>query len=57
MNFLYFHFPFLELFLFLGVIYLLASLLLYYYEMGLIKFLLVSVEVQQLFLFSLMGGY
>jgi hypothetical protein len=33
-----------------------VSLLLYYYVMGLIKFLLGSVEVQWLFLFSLMGG-
>ena len=46
MNFLYFHFLFLELSLFLGVVYLLVNLLLYYSMMGLIKFLLGSVVVQ-----------
>jgi hypothetical protein len=45
MSFLYFHFLFLELFLFLGVVCLLVSLLLYYSVMGLIKFLLGSVVV------------
>jgi hypothetical protein len=41
-----FSFHFLRIFLFLGVVYLLVSLLLYYSVMGLIKFLLGSVVVQ-----------
>jgi hypothetical protein len=41
-----FSFPFLRIVLFLGVVYSLPSLLLYYYEMGLVKFLLGLVVVQ-----------
>jgi hypothetical protein len=44
MSFLYFHFVFLELFLFLGVVYLIENL--YYFVMELIKFLLEPVVVQ-----------
>ena len=43
--------------IFLGAVYLLKGLLLYYYVMGLIKFLLELVLVQQLFLLNLMGSY
>ena len=57
MNFLCFHFLFLGLFLFLGVVYLLISSVLYYSVMGLIRFLLGSVVVQWLFLFGLLEGY
>jgi len=39
MNFFYFHFLFLELILFLGEVYLLVGLLLYYSVNGLVKFL------------------
>ena len=39
-------FLFLKLFLFLGVVYLLKGLLLYYYVMGLIKFFLELVLFQ-----------
>jgi len=57
MNFLCFPFLFLELFLFLVVICLLLKLLLYYFMMGLIKFLLGSVVIRWLSLFSLLEDY
>jgi hypothetical protein len=53
MSFLCSHFLFLGLFLSLGEVYLLVSLLLYCSEKEFIRFLLELIAVQLLYLFSL----
>ena len=57
MSFLYFRFLYLKFCLFHGVVCLLVGLLLYYFVMGLIKFLLGSIATRLLFFFSLKSAH